>query len=111
MSKSLKYGPWGALKNKKLDEVGKMETLTKKTVGWMEEASCKEIPKAAFFEDFEFGSNDTREKTVELCVGCPSCQECGSYGVATKSTGLWGGKWLMAGKPGRLPKRTKMRKH
>lgn len=31
---------------------------------------------------------------IAVCADCPVRAQCLTYGLATKSTGVWGGEWL-----------------
>jgi len=65
---------------------------------WMQLRACKNYPVDMFFDDYE---KDTilAKNVDQLCLGCPVTKECFSFGVKTKSTGVFGGFYLINGEP------------
>lgn len=66
-------------------------------IEWMEEALCSSMPVNFFFDDY-LNDDDIAIKVNELCKSCPVQVECLNFGLDTKSTGIWGGRWLQGGK-------------
>lgn len=66
--------------------------------GWMKEGLCgvNAIPLEYFFEDY-LKSRKIYDLVNGTCKVCPVKKSCFSYGKLTKSTGVWGGKWLQSG--------------
>lgn len=68
---------------------------------WIEKAHCSnnDIPTQTFFEKFEKGDSYTKRKVVAICESlCPVKEECQQYGIATKSSGIFGGEYLDNGR-------------
>jgi len=66
--------------------------------GWMASGLCaqQKLRVELFFEEY-LRSRETYDKVNALCKACPVNKACLSYGKLTKSTGVWGGKWLQSG--------------
>jgi hypothetical protein len=64
----------------------------------MEKALCAEldIPLNHFFDDY-LRSLEVFNQVNDLCMECQVRDICFRYGETTKSTGVWGGKWLSFG--------------
>jgi len=65
---------------------------------WMDSAKCneKEMPLDFFFEGY-LKSRHVYDVVNATCKECPVQAACLNYGKITKSTGVWGGKWLQNG--------------
>ena len=66
--------------------------------GWQTKGICDGLDVNLFFEDYE------EDKTLamsmdKICLNCPVIAECFEYGVNTLSWGVWGGVYLVDGKP------------
>jgi hypothetical protein len=67
-------------------------------VSWTEKASCKDLDTSMFFELYEKDAD--MAKTIDnICLSCPVAKECFEYGCSSNSWGLWGGVFLVEGKP------------
>lgn len=65
---------------------------------WQLLAACKDYPFNLFFESYE--RDIVQAKQVDaLCVSCPVAKECFELGTSTKSTGVFGGFYLIHGVP------------
>lgn len=65
---------------------------------WVVQAACKELDLSLFFESYEQDADMARTMD-NLCMGCPVIKECFESGCNTNSWGLWGGVFLIEGKP------------
>lgn len=65
---------------------------------WMKEAACEGVPVQYFFEEY-IRDQEVYDYVNGLCKNCPVKDICLGYGKATKSIGVWGGKWLLYGVP------------
>ena len=63
----------------------------------MEKASCIGVPIEYFFDKY-LEDEDIAIEVINLCKNCPVKTECLNYGIKTKSTGIWGGRWLGSGR-------------
>lgn len=63
---------------------------------WMNEANCVGQPQEIFFDGY-LQSLEMAVEAVTTCSDCPVISRCLEYGKATKSYGIWGGRWLVAG--------------
>jgi hypothetical protein len=63
----------------------------------MEMAACEGLPMENFFDKY-LESESIAVEVARLCKSCRVKTICGNYGVQTKSTGVWGGRWLQYGK-------------
>jgi len=69
-------------------------------VEWHHLAACRGMPTNLyniFFDDYET-DRVVAEQADNMCLACPVIKYCGGYGVATKSTGVFGGVYLNNGK-------------
>lgn len=64
----------------------------------MEDANCNEIDDPEKFFDRYLQSEETMLEVQNLCSLCPVKIQCINYGIYTKATGVWGGRWLQNGK-------------
>lgn len=66
--------------------------------GWMKRGLCSknEMALELFFEEY-LKSRKTYDLVNATCKACPVRKACLNYGILTKSTGVWGGKWLQTG--------------
>jgi hypothetical protein len=48
--------------------------------------------------DFAPDSKMEARSALLICQSCPVRAQCLDYGTATRSSGVWGGKWLAYGK-------------
>jgi len=65
---------------------------------WMDSANCKNIDNPEKFFDLYLESEEVMDEVQGLCTICPVKIQCVNYGIFTKATGVWGGRWLSAGK-------------
>lgn len=63
---------------------------------WEQLAACKNRKTNLFFDDYEAGGN-IANNIDQLCLSCPVIKDCYEKGVRTKSTGVWGGFYLVNG--------------
>lgn len=67
---------------------------------WQEFGLCYNIDGRylnMFFDEFE-QDPEIRPHVISFCNACPVRDMCEEYGKATKSDGVWGGKYLVRGK-------------
>lgn len=65
---------------------------------WCDLGLCRSLPDPdIMFEGYE-GDPQLARAIDEMCMSCPVARECNEYGVETKSTGQWGGWYLVNGK-------------
>jgi len=72
---------------------------------WRELATCQGVDPAQvsgeddiFFDGYEADEVIARQ-TDELCLSCPVARQCFAEGRSGKSDGVWGGVYLVNGKP------------
>ena len=65
---------------------------------WYTEARCKELDVSLFFEKYEQDADMARTMD-KVCLSCPVIKDCFEAGCETNSWGLWGGVFLVEGKP------------
>lgn len=65
---------------------------------WYTKASCKDFDVSLFFEKYEHDAEMARTMDL-LCLSCPVIKECFESGCETNSWGVWGGVFLVEGKP------------
>lgn len=65
---------------------------------WMDDAACLDVEDSEIFFDKYLQSEEIIEQVQNLCASCPVRIQCVNYGVYTKATGVWGGRWLQGGK-------------
>lgn len=65
---------------------------------WYHYAACQNIDLNYFFDEYE---NDPVVATVvdTICDNCPVKRFCFQEGVEKRETGVWGGMYLVLGKP------------
>lgn len=64
---------------------------------WMADSACREHPELRFVPT----TGRPSEAAVAVCAGCLVRGECGAYGRETGSSGMWGGRYLVDGRPPR----------
>jgi hypothetical protein len=64
---------------------------------WMDSALCNGMPLHYFFDGY-LESEEVAINVKSICDACKVRVPCQNYGVRTKSTGVWGGRWLQNGK-------------
>lgn len=65
---------------------------------WRDLFLCHGMDTNMFFDDYE--SDEQVAKVVdELCLSCPVVKQCLQDGVENKDWGVWGGVFLISGKP------------
>jgi len=62
---------------------------------WTEAAACRDEPELA--DAFTTTEGDGLRSALAVCARCPVRGECGAYGVASGSDGVWGGAVLHRG--------------
>lgn len=67
---------------------------------WKENALCEGIDPTVFFDQYE-EMPETRPEVDDLCKDCPVQKQCIMAGAHGKETGVWGGIYLLRGKPSR----------
>jgi Transcription factor WhiB len=63
---------------------------------WMQLSACHNVPFVLFFEEYE-KDKAIAENVDQLCLRCPAIKECYEYGMKTRSTGVFGGFFLLNG--------------
>lgn len=72
--------------------------MSDEEISWVEDASCKDLDTSLFFEQYE-NDADMARIVDNICIECPVAKECFEYGCSSNSWGLWGGVFLVEGKP------------
>lgn len=69
-------------------------------VEWQDLALCQvaEMPTADFYDNYENSANIARS-VDEACLSCPVMAQCLQRGVENGEWGVWGGIYLVSGKP------------
>lgn len=65
---------------------------------WTDFALCKGFDTNDFFDNYEESDNYARV-VDEVCLSCPVMKQCLQFGTENKEQGVWGGVYLIAGKP------------
>lgn len=65
---------------------------------WDEEALCAGMDYEKFFDKYE-DDPELAKQIDNLCLACPVMLECFRRGVSSESWGVWGGIYLVDGKP------------
>lgn len=77
-----------------LEQIG----IDPRDFAWQHLAACDGMPVNMFFDDYE-KDGITAQNVDQLCLSCPIARECYQFGVETKSTGVFGGFYLINGIP------------
>lgn len=56
------------------------------------------MPTNMFYEDYEADDNVAR-MVDEVCLSCPVMKQCLQRGMENNEWGVWGGIYLISGKP------------
>lgn len=65
---------------------------------WQDLAVCSGVRTDLFYEGYE--SDEFNAKMVdEMCLSCPVVAACARRGVEGSEWGVWGGVFLVSGKP------------
>ncbi len=65
---------------------------------WQDLALCESMPTNMFYDDYE--SDVQVAKVVdEACLSCPVMVQCMERGMENSEWGVWGGIYLVSGKP------------
>ncbi len=64
----------------------------------MSKAACAGERDVEFVPDDPAPQMEPPERVERLCSGCPVADACLAFGVATESTGWWGGQFLWEGR-------------
>lgn len=65
---------------------------------WVDFALCQGMPTDRFYERYE--SNPRLAQAMdEMCLSCPVQKICLQQGIENNEFGLWGGVFLVYGKP------------
>jgi len=65
---------------------------------WYKDAECLGMDTDTFFEKYEYDAG-MATAIDNICLDCPVAKECFDYGAETDSWGVWGGVFLVDGKP------------
>jgi hypothetical protein len=65
---------------------------------WQDYALCQGLPTDCFFKFYE-DDPDIRPVIKSICALCPVRVECLTAGKENNETGVWGGVYLVDGKP------------
>ena len=65
---------------------------------WKNLAVCNGMPTDMFFNEYESDENVAR-MVDEACLSCPVMKQCIDYAVNNSEWGVWGGVYLVNGKP------------
>jgi len=67
---------------------------------WTDLALCStsEMPTNDFFDAYEYSAS-VAKSVDEACLSCPVLAQCLQYGVENGEWGVWGGIYLVTGKP------------
>ena len=68
---------------------------------WKDNADCLNLDTSIFFEKYEEGSIEFKNKIDSMCLDCPMLKTCFAVGVSGKEYGVWGGIYLEDGEPSR----------
>jgi len=63
---------------------------------WMADAACAGTGATSDWVPTHV-NDDTRKLVQVYCVECPVREVCLKYGNKTRSSGIWGGHWLVFG--------------
>ena len=67
---------------------------------WSDLAICNGMPTNMFYDDYE--SDVQVAKVVDdACLSCPVMVQCLERGMENSEWGVWGGMYLVSGKPDR----------
>jgi WhiB family redox-sensing transcriptional regulator len=65
---------------------------------WPDFALCKGMDTNLWYDEYE--ADEAVAKTVDqMCFSCPVMKQCLMYAVENSEWGVWGGCYLVAGKP------------
>lgn len=80
----------------------------KSSMGWQDRADCRGIDDPGRFDRLgRLPSRFEIERTksaLKICAGCPVSEECLAFGMRGRSSGVYGGVYLVAGSRALLPK-------
>lgn len=65
---------------------------------WQDWALCQGYPINEHYDDYEADENVAR-LTDERCLSCPVMVQCLEQGIDNNEWGVWGGIYLVSGKP------------
>ena len=68
---------------------------------WKDNADCLNLDTNIFFEKYEEGSIEFKNKIDAMCLSCPVLKTCFAVGISGKEYGVWGGIYLEDGEPSR----------
>lgn len=79
-----------------LSELG----LDPEQVEWQDVALCRtaEIPTSVYYDEYE-NSVSIAKSVDDGCLSCPVLAQCLQAGVENGEWGVWGGIYLVSGKP------------
>jgi hypothetical protein len=65
---------------------------------WQDISLCRGVATNQFYDDYE---NDEQVARVidDMCLSCPVMKQCYQRGIQTNEWGVWGGVFLVAGRP------------
>lgn len=67
-------------------------------VKWQDWALCKGMPTNDWYDNYE-SSQSAARAVDQACLSCPVLAQCLQAGVENSEWGVWGGIYLVAGKP------------
>lgn len=65
---------------------------------WHDLALCKGMDREDFYDTYET-EESVASVTDEVCLSCPVLKDCLRAGVDNGEYGVWGGVYLIAGRP------------
>lgn len=65
---------------------------------WHDLAMCRGMDRENFYDNYEFDENQAKI-TDQICLSCPVLKQCLMQGIENKEHGVWGGIYLVNGKP------------
>ncbi len=76
------------------DELG----IDPRNFDWKSLALCQETPTEDFYDNYE--ASDSLARVIdEVCLSCPVMTQCLERGMDGNEWGVWGGIYLVSGKP------------
>lgn len=80
------------------DALSELLGLDLEEIGWQDLALCEQMPTNMFYDEYE--SDEQVAKIVdEACLSCPVMTQCLERGIENSEWGVWGGIYLVSGKP------------
>lgn len=78
------------------------------SMDWQDRAACRGIANPGRFDRLgrlpdEFEINGTKS-ALRVCAGCPVREDCLTFGMRSRSSGVYGGHYLVVGSKSLVPK-------